>query len=157
MFVPDLMEELVSEYHSDTQTYFLDKIAHFHAEFETMHPFLDGNGRMGRLLINLQLMHIGLPPVIIQNKSKRSNYYPLFSNYPVTMNYNGFSQLFALLLIESLHKRTTMLTAKRIVPLSVWVKNGGIKANTAANKTKRQTFPAFRLKGKWMIDENFRD
>lgn len=157
LFVPNLMEELVSNYNLDSQTYFLDKIAHFHAEFETMHPFLDGNGRMGRLLINLQLMHIGLPPIIVQSKSKRKDYYPLFSNYPVTMNYNGFSQLFALLLIESLHKRMTMLTAKKIVPLSVWAKNKGIKGNIAANKAKRQTIPAFRLKGKWMIDENFKD
>lgn len=157
LFVPNLMEELVAEYNSDNQTYFLDKIAHFHAEFETIHPFLDGNGRMGRLLINLQLMHIGLPPIIVQSKSKRSDYYPLFSNYPVTMNYNGFSQLFALLLIESLHKRMTMLTAKKIIPLSVWAKNKGIKGNIAANKAKRQTIPAFRLKGKWMIDENFKD
>lgn len=157
LFVPSLIEELVSNYNLDSQTYFLDKIAHFHAEFETMHPFLDGNGRMGRLLINLQLMHIGLPPIIVQSKSKRKDYYPLFSNYPVTMNYNGFSQLFALLLIESLHKRMTMLTAKKIIPLSVWAKNKGIKGNIAANKAKRQTIPAFRLKGKWMIDENFKD
>lgn len=157
LFVPNLIEELVAEYNSDNQTYFLDKIAHFHAEFETIHPFLDGNGRMGRLLINLQLMHIGLPPIIVQSKSKRKDYYPLFSNYPVTMNYNGFSQLFALLLIESLHKRMTMLTAKKIIPLSVWAKNKGIKGNIAANKAKRQTIPAFRLKGKWMIDENFKD
>lgn len=157
LFVPSLIEELVSNYNSDNQTYFLDKIAHFHAEFETKHPFLDGNGRMGRLLINLQLMLIGLPPIIVQSKSKRSDYYPLFSNYPVTMNYNRFSQLFALLLIESLHKRMTMLTAKKIIPLSVWAKNKGIKGNIAANKAKRQTIPAFRLKGKWMIDENFKD
>lgn len=157
LFVPSLMEELVTEYNNDTDTYFLDKIAHFHAEFETIHPFVDGNGRMGRLLINLQLMQLGLPPIIVQNKSKRSDYYPLFSNYQLKMNYNGFSQLFASLLMESLHKRITLLTAKRIIPLSVWAKNNEIKGNIAANKAKRQTIPAFRMKGKWMIDEGFDD
>lgn len=157
LFVPSLMEELVMEYNNDTDTYFLDKIAHFHAEFETIHPFVDGNGRMGRLLINLQLMQLGLPPIIVQNKSKRSDYYPLFSKYQLKMNYNGFSQLFASLLMESLHKRITLLTAKRIIPLSVWAKNKEIKGNIAANKAKRQTIPAFRMKGKWMIDEGFED
>ena len=38
-FVSGLMYELVDQYHNDKKTYFLDKIAHFHAEFETIHPF----------------------------------------------------------------------------------------------------------------------
>lgn len=48
-----------------------------------------------------------------------------------------------------------MQTAKRIIPLSVWSEKQGIKANIAANKAKRQTIPAFRLREKWMIDEDF--
>jgi len=155
MFVNSLMQELADTYNNEKDLYFLDKIAHFHAEFETIHPFVDGNGRMGRVLINLQLMKLGLPPIIIQNKSKHTEYYPLFTHYPVTMNYNGFSQLFALLLQEALHKRITMLTAKKIIPLSVWAKQNGIKGNIVANKAKRQTIPAFRLREKWMIDEKF--
>jgi Fic family protein len=76
-FVPSLMQELVDGYNQSTISYFLDAIAHFHAEFETIHPFVDGNGRMGRVLINLQLMNAGMPPIIIQNKSKNTAYYPL--------------------------------------------------------------------------------
>lgn len=154
-FVPTLMQELVDQYNQEKTLYFLDAVAHFHAEFETIHPFVDGNGRMGRVLINLQLMHLGLPPIIIQNKSKHSEYYPLFTQYQSTMKFGGFTALFALLLLESLHKRITILTAKKIIPLSLWASQKGVKPNIAANKAKRQTLPAFRMREKWMIDEAY--
>jgi Fic family protein len=155
-FVPSLMEELVNGYNQNKISYFLDAIAHFHAEFETIHPFVDGNGRMGRILINLQLMNAGLPPIIIQNKNKHTEYYPLFTKYQSTLKFGGFTQLFALLLQETLHKRITLLTAKKIIPLSIWASQNNIKANVAANKAKRQTIPAFRLREKWMIAEEYK-
>ena len=154
-FVPALIQELVDHYNQNKSSYFLDAVAHFHAEFETIHPFVDGNGRMGRVLINLQLMHLGLPPIIIQNKSKHTEYYPLFTQYQSTMKFGGFTELFALLLQESLHKRITILTAKKIIPLSKWALQKGVKPNIAANKAKRQTIPAFRMREKWMIDEAY--
>ena len=155
-YVHTLLQDLVDEYNKNKSRYFLDSIARFHAEFETIHPFVDGNGRIGRVLINLQLMNLGLPPIIIQNKSKNTEYYPLFSNYPTTMKFGGFTQLFALLLQESLHKRITMITAKKIIPLSLWASQNKIKPNVAANKAKRQTIPAFRLREKWMIGGEFK-
>ena len=155
-FVPTLMQELVNNYNQNKTSYFLNSIAHFHAEFETIHPFVDGNGRMGRVLINLQLINAGLPPIIIQNKSKHTEYYPLFTNYQSTMKFGGFTDLFAILLQETLHKRITILTAKKIIPLSIWASQKAIKPNVAANKAKRQTIPAFRMREKWMIAEEYK-
>jgi Fic family protein len=155
-FIVTLIQELLHNYNQNKISYFLDAIAHFHAEFETIHPFVDGNGRMGRVLINLQLMNAGLPPIIIQNKSKHSEYYPLFTQYQSTMKFGGFTELFALLLQETLHKRITILTAKKIIPLSIWASQKILKPNVAANKAKRQTIPAFRLREKWMIAEEYK-
>ncbi len=147
------MYDLVDKYYQNTDRYFLDNIAYFHAEFETIHPFGDGNGRMGRVIINQQLMKLGYPPIIIPNKNKKSDYYPLFDHYTKQNKYDKFTETFALLLMESLHKRITILTAKKIIPLNQRAKSHHQNINSTLNKAKRQTIAAFRMQGKWMIDE----
>jgi Fic family protein len=154
-FVPKLMDELLQDYHTPSNRYFLDRIAWFHAEFETIHPFNDGNGRIGRVLINKQLMSLGYPPIIIPNKGKHTSYYPPFDSYGVSGKYDEFTKLFARLLIESLHKRTTLLSAPKIVTVSAWAKTNGIAGNIAANKASRGTIPAFRMREKWMIAADY--
>jgi Fic family protein len=149
-FVPGLMSELVAKYNSDDD-YFLSKIGHFHAEFENIHPFNDGNGRIGRVLVNQQLMKLGLPPIIIQNKGKNTDYYPLFQEYLATQKYDGFTEIFALLLMESLNKRIALLTSAKIITLNEWAKRHDLRANVVLNRAKRQTLPAFRMAEKWMI------
>lgn len=155
-FTAGLMSELVEDYNSGKDEYFLDRIAYFHAEFETIHPFVDGNGRIGRVLINQQLMKAGYPPIIIRGKSKHGDYYPLFDEYRRGQKYDGFTELFALLLLESLHKRITLLKKPRIVTVSQWAKDNGVAGNSAANKAARQTIPAFRMSEKWMIAEDYK-
>ncbi len=156
-FVSNLMSELINDYYSDKTTYFLDKIAYFHAQFESIHPFNDGNGRIGRLLINYQLIEADCPPIIVPNKHKRTDYYPLFDQFSIEQNYGGFSQLFALLLLESLNKRITLLEDKEIIPLKTWSKNNHKNHRSSLNKAKRQTIPAFRINGKWMISSTYRE
>lgn len=154
-FVDRLVKELVVDYDKQNKHYFLDNIAWFHAEFETIHPFNDGNGRLGRVLINQQLMALGLPPVIIQNKSKHTNYYPAFDSYRVTGKFDEFTELLSSLLIESLYKRITLLSAPKIITVSAWAKANDITGNAAINKAIRGTIPAFRMREKWMIAADF--
>ena len=154
-FVERLIKELTADYSKDTHRYFLDEIAWFHAEFETIHPFNDGNGRLGRVLVNQQLMYLGYPPIIIPNKGKHTSYYPAFDSYRVTAKHDDFTELFASLLIESLYKRITLLSAPKVITVSAWAKANNVAGNVAANKASRGTIPAFRMREKWMIAADF--
>lgn len=154
-FVNGFMHDLVRDYNSDNGEYFLEKIAYFHAEFENIHPFGDGNGRIGRLLTNEQLDMLGLPPIIIPNKSKFDEYYPALDEYTKTNKADKLTELFASLLIEALYRRIAKLTAKKIVPVADWAKNNSINLQSATNKAIRGTIPAFRVRGHWMIDNDF--
>ena len=79
--VPIKMERLMIEYSEDMQKlHVIERAAAFHLKFETIHPFIDGNGRVGRLLLNLELMKAGYPPVNVKF-SDRDRYYDCFNHY----------------------------------------------------------------------------
>jgi len=58
----------------------LERIARFHLDFEGIHPFIDGNGRTGRLILNLDLIQNGFPPINIKFAA-RTKYYDAFDAY----------------------------------------------------------------------------
>ena len=149
--VKPLLEDLINDYNSNTDKYFLEKIAEFHLRFETIHPFCDGNGRMGRLIINLQLATLGYPPVIIQNKGKREEYYPIFDQWQSKQKSDKFADYMYLVLSESFNKRLAYLRGNEIVKLSNYIKENGLNASSTTNAAKRQTIPAFRQEGIWRI------
>lgn len=153
--VERMIEATVSEYGSNHESYLVEKIARFHLEFETVHPFNDGNGRIGRVLINWQLIHTGFPPIIVRNKEK-SDYYDSFTTYRDKKNLKPMAKIIALALTESLHKRITYLESAQIVKLSEFAKKRGISSASFANAARRQSIPAFREKGVWKIGANFK-
>lgn len=154
-FVSGLISDALARYREDVSMSFLDAIARFHCEFEVIHPFVDGNGRIGRVLINKQLQDLGLPPVIVRARNRQADYYPVLDRYAKTDAHDGMTRLLALLLLESLHKRIALMTSRRVIPLAEWARTAGVRGNVATNKAKRQTIPAFRLRDRWMIAEDY--
>ena len=75
------METLLDDYADMTGTkHIVEAIAEFHLRFEGIHPFIDGNGRTGRLIMNFELMKAGLLPVNIKYADRRA-YYSCFDTY----------------------------------------------------------------------------
>lgn len=67
--VPERMQELLNDYHSKFIISLKD-IAELHAKFENIHPFQDGNGRVGRMIIFKECLAHNFVPVIIRDENK---------------------------------------------------------------------------------------
>lgn len=87
------LEQLLADY-KNRQGHIITKLAWFHIEFESIHPFIDGNGRTGRLLVNLELMKAGYPPIDIKF-TDRIAYYNAFDVYHKNNNLLAMENLFA--------------------------------------------------------------
>ena len=79
IIVPELMEKLVKEFEI-SKLHPIERAAMFHLKFEGTHPFVDGNGRTGRLILNLFLMQNGYPPINVKF-ADRKRYYDAFDSY----------------------------------------------------------------------------
>ena len=92
--VEEKLTELVDEFNSNENNDLVMKVACFHADFEKIHPFIDGNGRTGRLLLNLELMKNGYPITVIQNED-RDEYYIALETAQVESNYELLTDFIA--------------------------------------------------------------
>lgn len=99
--IGDAMQKLMAEYQNEWKAFHpVVRAALIHGEFVKIHPFIDGNGRTSRLLLNFELMKHGYPPVIIKNE-ERARYYDVLDLAHTAMNYNPCIEMISKLVIES--------------------------------------------------------
>ena len=106
--VPELMEKLVLNFENWNEFHPIIQAALLHGELVKIHPFVDGNGRTSRLLMNLDLMNQGYNPVIVK-KENRLEYYEALDKAHTTGNYTDFIHLITKLEIEILKKYLELL------------------------------------------------
>lgn len=108
LIVPELMEKLILNYQKWNKYHPIIKAAIIHGELVKIHPFIDGNGRTSRLVMNLSLMNSGYLPVIIK-KENRLEYYNALDKAHTTGDYTDFVKLVTNLEIEMINKYLNLL------------------------------------------------
>jgi Fic family protein len=103
------IEELLNNYKVWSETmHIVERVAIFHLQFESIHPFIDGNGRTGRLIMNLQLIKEGLPAINIKFADRRK-YYDAFDEYSRTGSTKAMINLVGEAVISRLREMIDMI------------------------------------------------
>lgn len=107
LFITEAMDKFINNTNSDNQHPII-KAAKAHYDFVTIHPFIDGNGRTVRLLMNLILLQHGYPPAIIRIKN-RAEYITALENAQNSNNIDEFYRIVAMAVDESIDSYLLML------------------------------------------------
>ena len=131
--VEEKLTELIEKFNSSENNDLIMKIACFHADFEKIHPFIDGNGRTGRLLLNLELMKNGYPITVIRNEEREEYYtaletaqakadYRLLTDFIEKSIENTFCMYYKYFVDNTKIKFEEYLENKRINPQEIYQK-----------------------------------
>ena len=108
LVVPELMGQLIINYNGWKEHHPIIRAALLHGELVKIHPFVDGNGRTSRLLMNLDLMNNGYVPLIIK-KENRLKYYEALDKAHTTNDYTDFVKLVVQAEIDMLNKYLALI------------------------------------------------
>jgi Fic family protein len=107
--VPVQMEGLIADYEQiKANKHIIEAVAEFHLRFESIHPFIDGNGRTGRLILNLELIKAGLLPVNVKF-TDRQRYYSCFDTFALEQTCEPLATLISEYEEEELTKRIAII------------------------------------------------
>ncbi|MFH0891671.1 MAG: Fic family protein [Candidatus Falkowbacteria bacterium] len=145
-----LLEEAMVKYNSSSHENIIKRIARLHLAFENIHPFVDGNGRIGRVINNYLLIREGFVPINIKFID-RAKYYEAFKEFDAKGEVSVMEEIVGKALTCSYHKRLAYLEGKKIVSLSEYAKITKTSHTNLLNKANRQSIEAFLEKGVWKI------
>ena len=145
-----LVTDMLAAYHGGKDGHIVARIARLHLAFEFVHPFNDGNGRIGRVLNNYELIREGYVPINIAF-ANRARYYEAFKEYEKNGTTSVMEEIVGRALTNSYHKRLAYLEGKTIITLNEYAKQHKLSSSNLINKANRQTIPAFLEKGVWKI------
>jgi Fic family protein len=148
--VVGLLEDALVTYKSASHENIIKRISRLHLSFENIHPFVDGNGRIGRVINNYLLIREGYVPINIKFID-RVKYYEAFKEFDARGEVRVMEEIVGKALTCSYHKRLAYLEGKKIVTLSEYAKVKKISHSNLLNKANRQTIEAFLEKGIWKI------
>ena len=144
------LEKMLAEYNASSHENIIKSIAKMHLAFEHTHPFVDGNGRIGRLINNYLLIREGYVPINIKFID-RKNYYDAFNEFDKNGAAAIMEEIVGKALTNSYHKRLAYLEDKKIITLAEYAKTNKLSHSNLINKATRQTIEAFLEKGMWKI------
>lgn len=148
--VTDHLEKMLAEYNAASHENIIKRIAKLHLAFEHTHPFVDGNGRIGRVINNYLLIREGFVPINIKFIDRKM-YYEAFKEFDEKGITAIMEEIVGKALTSSYHKRLAYLEGKKIITLADYAKNNKLSHSNLINKANRQTIEAFLEKNVWKI------
>ncbi len=144
------LEKMLVEYNAANHENIIKRIARLHLTFEYTHPFIDGNGRIGRILNNYLLIREGFVPINIKFID-RNKYYEAFREFDLKGSTAIMEEIVGKAITNSYYKRLAYLEGKKIITLAEYAKKNKLSHSNLINKANRQTIEAFLEKNVWKI------
>jgi Fic family protein len=148
--VVNRIEKMLTDYNAASCENIIKRVAELHLAFEYTHPFIDGNGRIGRVINNYLLIREGFVPINIKFID-RKKYYEAFKEFDEKGRTSVMEKIVGKALTNSYHKRLAYLEGKKIITLADYAKSNKLSHSNLINKANRQTIEAFLEKNIWKI------